>query len=238
MPSIAILFATLTSTTITNLRNRQYEIRAAINTEASELRALESLLDAFPSGDTRTRCRNYLIQYTSRIISESSPIHGSGSNVVNPRRGMDSELNAFMTVLNNHRAYGSDNPVPPYVISEAFSSVSKLRDQRVSRISALQSTYPSLHYAILAVLASSLCTAFMIETDQEYLLFLNAVQLKILWCMLVGTFVACFVVFMDLLSPFAGNYQISASVDQLHTIRNTLKASVQYDRREEECRIP
>ena len=47
------------------------------------------------------------------------------------------------------------------------------------------------------------------EADQELLVFLNAIQLKILWSMLVSTFVACFTVFYDLLNPFYGGYQVS-----------------------------
>jgi Protein of unknown function (DUF4239) len=100
-----------------------------------------------------------------------------------------------------------------------------LREQRIHRITALQSIYPPLHYGILVVLAFAECIAYLIETDQELLVFLNAVQLKILWSMLVGTFVACFAVVLDLRTPFTGSYQISASVDQLHTIKLTLQAS-------------
>jgi hypothetical protein len=58
------------------------------------------------------------------------------------------------------------------------------------------------------------------------LIFLNAVQLKILWSMLTFTFTACFTVFYDLRSPFGGSYQISASVDQLYPIRASLKEAV------------
>jgi hypothetical protein len=47
--------------------------------------------------------------------------------------------------------------------------------------------------------------------------------------MLLGTFVSCFVVFMDLRAPFNGSYEISACVDQLHTIRLQLKAAVQLE---------
>jgi hypothetical protein len=63
-------------------------------------------------------------------------------------------------------------------------------------------------------------------SNQEFLIFLNAVQLKILWSMLTFTFTACFTVFYDLRSPFGGSYQISASVDQLYPIRATLKDAV------------
>lgn len=55
--------------------------------------------------------------------------------------------------------------------------------------------------------------------------------------MLVATFVACFTVFYDLLNPFYGGYQVSASVDQLYTIRLALKAEAELcllDEEEEE----
>lgn len=117
------------------------------------------------------------------------------------------------------------NVIPAHVADELYSSVTRLREQRIHRITALQSIYPALHYAILVVLALAECIAYLIETDQELLVFLNAVQIKLLWSMLVGTFVACFAVVMDLRTPFSGSYQISASVDQLLTIKLTLQAS-------------
>jgi Protein of unknown function (DUF4239) len=162
-----------------------------------------------------------LIQYTSRILAECDPRLGPGDNVINPRRGFDSELNGFTQQLN--KAHG--DVIPAHVADECYASVARLREQRVNRITALQSIYPPMHYAILLVLALAECVAFLIETDQELLVFLNAVQLKLLWSMLVGTFVACFAVFIDLCTPFSGSYQISASVDQLHMIKLTLQAS-------------
>jgi K+-sensing histidine kinase KdpD len=141
--------------------------------------------------------------------------------VINPRRGFDSELNGLTRQFN--MAHG--NVIPAHVADELYSSVTRLREQRIHRITALQSIYPALHYAILVVLALAECIAYLIETDQELLVFLNAVQIKLLWSMLVGTFVACFAVVMDLRTPFSGSYQISASVDQLLTIKLTLQAS-------------
>jgi Protein of unknown function (DUF4239) len=256
VPAVALLFATLISTTITTLRQRQVEIRRAINMEAGELRAMECLLDAIDPGFVQDQCRSYvrflclwyylvccrivleeflkcfcllppfllyqkLIQYTSRILSECHPRLGAGANVINPRRGFDSELNGLTRQFN--MAHGK--VIPAHVADELYSSVTRLREQRINRITALQSIYPPLHYAILVVLASAECIAYLIETDQELLVFLNAVQLKLLWSMLVGTFVACFAVVIDLRTPFTGSYQISASVDQLHIIKLTLQAS-------------
>ena len=43
--------------------------------------------------------------------------------------------------------------------------------------------------------------------------------------MLIGTFAALASVSYDLSDPFRGSYQISRSVDQFYTIRDTLRAS-------------
>jgi hypothetical protein len=60
VPAVALLFATLTSTTITTLRQRQVEIRRAINMEAGELRAIECLLDSIVHGPVQDQCREYV----------------------------------------------------------------------------------------------------------------------------------------------------------------------------------
>jgi Protein of unknown function (DUF4239) len=230
VPAMALLFATLTSTTITTLRQRQVDVRSSINMESGELRALECLVDSFASGCEQDLSRDYLIQYTSRVLAECHPKIGSGENVINPRRGMDSELNGLTALINN--SYGK--VIPPHVADECNVCIARLREQRTKRISALQSVYPFLHYVILSVLAIGECVAFLMETDQDLLVFLNAIQIKILWSMLIGTFVTCFQVFNDLRSPFSGSYQISASVGQLHTIKLTLQASKQLMMRRQE----
>lgn len=60
VPAVALLFATLISTTITTLRQRQVEIRRAINMEAGEIRSMECLFDAIDPGFTQDQCRSYV----------------------------------------------------------------------------------------------------------------------------------------------------------------------------------
>jgi hypothetical protein len=93
----------------------------------------------------------------------------------------------------------------PLVFSETYDALNRLRKERSIRVSALQSTYPMLHYVILALLASSICTVFLMETNQDLLLFLSAIQLRILWGMLIGTFSALGVVNYDMIDPFRGS---------------------------------
>jgi Protein of unknown function (DUF4239) len=222
IPATTLLYATLTSTTISTLRQRQVDIRKAINFEAGELRYLCQLVQSYPKTKARDRCRAYLLQYTKRILNECLPHVSSADDVIDARRGMETELNDFLLQL--HRGY--DDSIPSHLADESLTAIGKLREQRLQRLTALQSTYPFLHYATLVLLALAECTAFLMETNQDLLFFLNAVQLKLLWSILVGTFAACFTVFYDLLSPFSGSYQISASVDQIHGIRRLLAINI------------
>jgi len=47
-------------------------------------------------------------------------------------------------------------------------------------LAVLQSTYPVLHYVILLLLSASICLAFLMETNIDLLIFLSAIQLRIL----------------------------------------------------------
>jgi len=250
VPSISILFATLISNTVSSLRQRILDIREAINMEAGDLRVLSTMVDSYPDDCDQNKCRSYLIQYTSRLIAESRP--GVKVNSLEPT-GMDSEMFGMLQQLNVIAS--SDVEVPGPLLSESYGAVMRLNNERCRRISSLQSTYPSLHYAIVSMLAVSICVAFLMETNQELLIFLNSIQLRILWTMLIGTFSALAVVCYDLCDPFAGSnnvrtnvasvvarvavapqiflsritfsiQQLSKSVSQLVTIRSALRASL------------
>jgi len=224
VPTISILFATLTSNTVTTLRTRQIDTHTYLNCEAGDLRLLSSMVDSFPESTSKTMCLEYLKQYTCRLIAES---HDESVTARSSFGSTDSEMNGFIATLNAlaREATRGDGHVgpPPAILSESYAAVVRLNSSRSSRITTLQSTYPILHYAILAILAASICTAFLLETNQELLIFLNAIQLRILWTMLIGSFTALGVVCYDLSGPFRGSYRVSNAVDQLQTIRDMLK---------------
>jgi hypothetical protein len=221
VPAIALLYATLTSTTITTLRQRQVDIRRSINLEAGELRNLGHIVYLYPEGQVRDICRTLLLQYVRRLLLECRPTVSDASDAIDPRKGMDTELNGFLIQI--HEGYDS---IPRHLADQSFSAVARLREYRMIRITALQSTYPALHWVTIGSLAFAACTSFLIETNQDILYFLQAFQLKLLWATLIGTFTSCFTVFYDLGSPFAGQYKITASIDQLHNIKVALKAAM------------
>lgn len=224
VPAVSILFATLIGTTITTLRQRQLDIRTAINIEAGQIRILQSLIDSFPETINRSKCRMYLIQYTSRLIAESQ----ATVDVEALDFALDSELNALLAELNRCSTSGT---VPGSILGQSYAAVSKLYEERAKRLAALRSLLPPLHFIILFTLAVSICLAFLLETNQSLLVFLNAIQLRVLWTMLVGTFSALAIVSYDLGNPFRGSYQISKAVDQLYTIRLALRAAMKLDQK-------
>lgn len=229
VPAISILFATLTSNTVSTLRQRQIDIHTYLNSEAGDLRLLALLLDVFPESGKKAKCRQYLDQYTCRLIAESED-----SKVSKVMFGStDSEMNGFVAILNELIVDRDGESSPPgAILSESFGAVVRLNTIRSSRITALQSTFPVLHYGILTLLAASICLAFLLETNQELLIFLNAIQLRILWTMLIGAISALGVVCWDLSFPFTGSYVISNAVDQLKTIRDTLRVGMEQEKKE------
>mmetsp|Transcript_12691 Transcript_12691/g.19010 ORF Transcript_12691/g.19010 Transcript_12691/m.19010 type:complete len:88 (+) Transcript_12691:593-856(+) len=67
--------------------------------------------------------------------------------------------------------------------------------------------------------------AFISATD--VLLYMDEIQLKILWTMLFGTLSLLGLVIYDLKNgPFRGSYKVSNAIIQLITIRNDLKSKL------------
>ena len=236
VPSMSLLFATLIANTINTLRQRQLQIRTSLNIEANDLRMISVMVDAMPAELylTKNHLRQYLIQYATRVISESEP--GLSFDNQKLMGSIDSEINGFLRVLtsmgisqystmyvdtmlpaagytidearfeNVEKELGvsgrqrqiSSPFLPPYVFGEVYDALTRLRHERSVRLSALQSTYPPLHYAILSLLGCSICLVFLMETNQNVLIFLTAIQLRILWAMLIGTFSSLAVVNYDM----------------------------------------
>jgi hypothetical protein len=148
---------------------------------------------------------------------------------------MDSELNGVFQELNQAAASSGENGEAycTLLLDQTMSAVESLSLERSKRISALQSTFPALHYTILAALALSICLAFLMETDQDILVFLNAIQLRLLWTMLVATYCALGLVCYDLGHPFRGIYQISAGVKELYDVRLQYIASLENENEDE-----
>lgn len=215
--TISLLFAIQIGLTISKLWQRKNDIQLCITLEASKLMMLRNLLLDFPSTNaTKEKCTFYLLQYTSRLISECHETVNIGLPDISTT---DSELIGCMEELNKAASASPSSGYCTLLLDQSMAAVDSLGQSRSRRISALQSTFPLLHYVLLGTLAMSICFAFLMETDQDILVFLNAIQLRLLWTMLVATFSALGLVCYDLGHPFRGFYQISDSVKELYDVR-------------------
>lgn len=170
----------------------------------SELSAIRDLLNGVTKGDYRPR-----ISSSDRsTISSSSSSHGE---IFDARRGE--------SLMNNDI---HDRIVGSSLVLQALEAVANLNAHRAARLSALQSAFPPIHFAVLGMLGVSIIVVFLIETDQDTLAFLDAVQLKILFSILVGVFTSAAVLISDLQDPFRGSYLITPTIAQLYVIRDTM----------------
>ena len=77
--------------------------------------------------------------------------------------------------------------------------------------------------AILVLLAGSLVTSFLLESNQEALQFLNSLQLRFLFAVVVsvGSFTAALCA--DLADPFRGSFCVSSAAAQLGVLELQLE---------------
>ena len=138
----------------------------------------------------------------------------------------DSELDGILRLINFANYFGTgelgigNSPT-------AFGSPGMVREtmlMRSERLALLQTTFPFSHWAILTLLATSIVGAFLFESDQAALQFLDALQLRLCFAVLTGALTATAALCVDLSDPFRGSFRITASAEQLVGIRDIIEA--------------
>lgn len=71
-------------------------------------------------------------------------------------------------------------------------------------------------------MAGSILLAYLFETDAQLLQFLDDLQLRYLFTVLVGAFSALAALCADLADPFRGSFTIAPSAQQLECIRDLI----------------
>ena len=229
VPSVSVAFGTLTAITIQSLRQRQISIRALLNKEACTMRSLHSSTSAIfkPSAFELERFQLALLmrQYLSRLIFESR----NGINLQQLERlgASDSEVDGMAQVLFQAEA----RPIEPTESRMLFQSnteftamllIKELQVHRSERLALLQTPFPAVHWLILTLLASSILLAFIFETDAQLLQFLDDLQLRYLFTVLVGAFSGIAALCADLADPFRGSFCITPSTQQLECVRDII----------------
>ena len=103
-------------------------------------------------------------------------------------------------------------PSPPYTDvleprffdGTQFSAQINLKEMlilRSDRLSLLQTTFPPVHWLVMALLGASIVLTFLLETDDQALQFLDVLQLRVSFTILAGTVSGIATICVDLNDP-------------------------------------
>ena len=210
MTCVSLLYANLISTTGTQLRNRQIKIQESLTNEINGIRGLAQLLPYYPEGTTsaKSQCGGQLMVYLKLLTLELSPDSDPLS-----LRSASPPLSSYREKLHGASVLPEGEALNDVIRERSYEMLDRVVSGRSARISALQNTFPPLHYVTITALTAAILFVFLIETDRPVILFLDNFQLRLIWGLLVGTLTAIYCIGIDLSSPFVGTYVVPA--DQL-----------------------
>jgi hypothetical protein len=182
--TIGLLFATLVSTTIGNLYQRQMSISRSVVKEVDDLRRLGYVFQSLPE-PYRREAQVELKKFVNQIFSAAKK-RDIGSSFYR-----DVTLTPMFLLLNKISCQAETDEsikVSGYILDEAYTLIRRINDERTAIAVLLRPAFPPLHYVNLIALATCICLVFLIETDRDLIFFLAGFQLRLLWSILIGIF--------------------------------------------------
>ncbi len=228
VPVISIALATLVSTTVNVLRQRQVDLRAYINEEAGELRFLRravfGMYGTRQHAGRRARALILLRGYVEQLMTECDDGAVGRLEEMQLSGGIaDNELDRFAAML-----HGVDGAAASRQgsVEAAEELIRSLNSHRSKRIALLLTDFPVLHWDILAGLYASILIAFLLTSNQPSLLYLSSIQLRFLFATIVGVCSATATLCWDLDNPFSGSFSIAGASTQLADMRVCLREDI------------
>lgn len=228
VPVISIALATLVSTTINVLRARQVELRALVNKESCEIRLLRravfGMFGTRQHASRRAKALALLCGYVEQVDRECSVGAVEALEELQLRGGISvNELDLMAEMLHSvdGAAASRQNSVD---VAEGL--IMSLNGHRSDRVALVLSVFPVVHWGLLIGLSFSVCLAFLLNSNQQVLLYLNSLQLRTLFAILVGVFSGTATLCLNLADPFRGSFSIAEASTQLTDLRLCLKRDV------------
>jgi hypothetical protein len=188
VPVISIALATLVSTTVNVLRQRQVDLRAFINEEAGEIRflrrAIFGMYGTRQHASRRARALILLRGYVEQLMTECEDGAVGRLEEMQLSGGIaDNELDRFAAML-----HGVDGAVASRQgsVQAAEELIKSLNSHRSKRVALLLTDFPVLHWDILAGLNVSILIAFLLTSNQSVDQYLSSIQLRFLFAVIVG----------------------------------------------------
>ena len=228
VPVVSIALATLVSTTVNVLRQRQVDLRTLVNKEACELRLLRRVVFGMfgtrQHAGRRARSLALLCGYVEQIMSECEKgavdrlqeMQLSGGIAANELDRLSASLHGVDGASASRQ--GS--------VGYADDLILSLIGHRSERVSLILSVFPVAHWNLLIGLSFSICILFLLTSNQQVLQYLNSIQLKFLFATIVGVLSNTGVVCWDLSDPFTGTFSIEGAGTQLADMRVCLREDI------------
>lgn len=216
--SISVLFATLVSVTVETLHSRQQDVQSSLIDEFEALISLQSLL----SSPLQSSCLNNADKQKFLEGVSSVQTVAAAESVAEDMRPHKYSPHDFIALGSDHilflcdkvefdiRRQAKQSPQLHRLVSKIRGLVENIRNQRKSRWTAVMSMhFPLAHYLTLGLLVSSILVAFLVTTDEADFIFLQGLQVRMLWSVLVTCFSSLAVVINDLSDAYSGVYTVS-----------------------------
>lgn len=228
VPVISIALATLVSTTVNVLRERQVELRALVNKEACELRLLRrtvfGMFGTRQHATRRAKALSLICSYVEQLEKECSVGAIDTLEKLQLRGGISvNELDRLSEMLHSVDGAAASRQGS---VAAADGLIISLNSHRSNRVARLLSVFPAVHWGLLAALSFSVCFTFLLNSNQQVLQYLNSIQLRTLFGILVGVLSGLTTLCFNLADPFRGSFSITQAATQLGDLRISLKRDV------------
>jgi hypothetical protein len=170
--------------------------------QIDELRLLQVILMQLPE-NLLQEAKQHTHEYAVRLVRDQRGEQMS--------QALDGSLRELFLLLQKSMTSTHKGHVNP-LLAMAHDTVTRIQHARCDRWMSLRTKFPAMHYVTLSLLALAICISFLVATDQSLIIF-ESLQVRILWTILIGSFMSLAVVCYDLSSPFVGAYQVRISCE-------------------------
>jgi len=224
VPGLGILFATLSSSTLSVLRARQQEMRKSLRQEAILLDSLAKPLRKLFRGQAEDlrQALSLLQKYAVCVVIETEDVDTKEKDkLFTVQRGITSSILDLVGRVDDQLILAGDNTraiVLGRVVGYAQGLVNRLDRLRASRRSTTTFTFPLLHWAILLLLALSLPSSALILAatcrDTSPIVYSDTL-VRLLAATITGAPLLLLSLLADLNEPYAGYVRLVAEPEAI-----------------------
>jgi len=230
VPVISIALATLVSTTVNVLRDRQLQLRALVNKEACQIRILRravfGMFGTRQHAGRRARAMALLASYVDELIQETTVGAVDALEELELSGGIaKNELDCLSAMI--HGVDGA-SATRQESVGVAEGSIVSLNEHRSDRVALILSVFPQAHWLVMIALTWTNIMAFIVASNLQQLTpyVSSSFQLQLMYTTLVGVCSVTAMLCLDLADPFRGSFSLAQASTQFGDLRAILREDV------------